>query len=79
MQMSQSKSFGSGWSLERGCTKARLEEMRREEKSRLNILLLLFSVNTQLDLTNPQYILISLILGHTISDIQNPRTGMKGL
>ena len=68
MQMSQSRSFGSGpWSLNRslgkGCTKAKLEEMRREDKKRLNILLLLllFALNTQLELTRAQYILISLI------------------
>ena len=69
MQMSQSRSFGSGpWSLNRslgkGCTKAKLEEMSMEEKKRLNmllLLLLLFALNTQLDLTRPQYILISLI------------------
>ena len=68
MQMSQSRSFGSGpWSLNRslgkGCTKAKLEEMRREDKKRLNILLLLnlFALNTQTELTRPQYILISLI------------------
>ena len=68
MQMSQSRSFGSGpWSLNRslgkGCTKAKLEEMRREDKKRLNILLLLllFALNTQSELTRAQYILISLI------------------
>merc|ERR1712083_858108 len=54
MQMSHSRSFGSGpWSLNRslgkGCTKAKLEEKRREDKKRLNILLLLllFALNTQ--------------------------------
>ena len=68
MQMSQSRSFGSGpWSLNRslgkGCTKAKLEEMRREDKKRLNmlLLLLLFALNTQSELTRAQYILISLI------------------
>ena len=68
MQMSHSRSFGSGpWSLNRslgkGCTKAKLEEMRREDKKRLNILLLLllFALNTQTELTRAQYILISLI------------------
>ena len=68
MQMSQSRSFVSGpWSLSRsfgkGCINARLEETRREDKKRLNILLLvlLFALDTKLGLTKLQYILMSLI------------------
>ena len=68
MQMSQSKSFGSGPFSNRslGCTMARLEEMRREEMIRLLNILLLFALDTNRDLTrkDPVYIEASYLASH---------------